>query len=75
MLFRSVSQSRYKIEIERKKQGVAEAKSKAIARTAKDLKNPPKVMQRRAKRDQERDKELEYRNIAKRTDEDYLDEK
>jgi len=64
-----------KREIERKKQGVAEAKSKAIARTAKDLKNPPKVMQRRAKRDQERDKELEYRNVAKRTDEDYLDEK
>ena len=66
---------KYNITTPVKDEGVEETKSKAIARTAKDLKNPPKVMQHRAKRDQERDKELEYRNIAKRTDEDYLDEK
>lgn len=41
-------------------QGVAEDKSKVIARTAKDLENPPKIMQHRAKRDQER--EETYRN-------------
>ena len=57
-------------------QGVAEEKSKAIAQTAKDLTNPPKVMQHRAKRDQER--EEQYKNAQlKRTDEsqDYLEEK
>lgn len=39
---------------------VAEDKSKVIARTASDLENPPKIMQHRAKRDQER--EETYRN-------------
>jgi hypothetical protein len=52
---------------------VAEADSPAIAHTAKSLENPPKVMQHRAKRDQERDKQLQYRNISKRDEE--LDEK
>lgn len=50
-------------------EGVSEAKSDVIARTAKDLTNPPKVMQHRAKRDMEREKELQYRNIAKKTNE------
>jgi len=53
--------------------GVAEGDSPAMAHTTKSLENPPKVMQHRAKRDQERDKQLQYRNISKR-DED-LDEK
>jgi hypothetical protein len=44
-----------------------------MAHTAKSLENPPKVMQHRAKRDQERDKQLQYRNISKRDEE--LDEK
>ena len=55
------------------KEGMAEGDSPAMAHTAKSLENPPKVMRHRAKRDQERDKQLQYRNIAKR-DED-LDEK
>ena len=64
------------------KESITEGKSKAIEKTAKDLTNPPKVMQHRAKRDQERDQELKYRDIAKRNDEskvtesqDYLDVK
>lgn len=48
---------------------VRESKSKVIAKTAKDLTNPPKIMQHRAKRDQEREEQLKYRDIAKRTDE------
>ena len=36
-------------------EGVTEDKSKVIARTASDLENPPKIMQHRAKRDQERE--------------------
>lgn len=51
-----------------KGESVEEAKSKAIAQTAKDLENPPKIMQHRAKRDMERDEQLKYRNIAKRDD-------
>lgn len=45
-----------------------ETDSKAIAHTAKSLENPPKVMQHRAKRDMEREKQLKYRDIAKRDD-------
>jgi hypothetical protein len=55
------------------KQGVAEGDSPAMAHTAKSLSNPPKIMQHRAKRDQEREKQLQYRNISKRDEE--LDEK
>ena len=43
-----------------KKEGVEESKSKAIANTVKDLKNPPEIMKRRAMRDQER--EETYKN-------------
>lgn len=49
-----------------------EEKSKAIAQTAKDLKNPPKVMQHRAKRDMEREVQLRGRDIAKRDDDDFF---
>lgn len=49
---------------------VKEEKSKIIARTAKDLENPPKIMQHRSKRDQEREEQLKYRDIAKRDGED-----
>jgi hypothetical protein len=52
---------------------VAEGDSPAMAHTAKSLTTSPKVMQHRAKRDQERDKQLQYRNISKRDEE--LDEK
>lgn len=58
------------------KEAISESKSKAIAHTAKDLTNPPKVMQHRAKRDQER--EEQYKNAQlKKVDEsqDYLEEK
>ena len=57
--------------------GVKETKSKVIARTVKDLKNPPKVMQQRSQRDKEREEQLKYRDMANRADEskDYLDEK
>lgn len=57
-------------------QKLAESKSKIIAQTAKDLANPPKVMQHRAKRDQER--EQQYTDAQrKKVDEslDYLEEK
>ena len=39
---------------------IAEEKSNVIARTTKDLENPPKIMQHRAKRDM--DREETYRN-------------
>lgn len=52
----------------RKKKIANEGDSKAIAHTAKSLENPPKVMQHRAKRDMDREKELKYRDIAKRDD-------
>jgi hypothetical protein len=42
--------------------------SQAIAHTAKSLENPPKVMQHRAKRDQEREEQLKSRNIAKKNE-------
>lgn len=42
-----------------------EGNSKAMAHTAKSLENPPKVMQHRAKRDQERDKQYMSTQIAK----------
>lgn len=54
------------------KYDVEEAKSKAIAKTAKDLENPPKVMQHRAKRDMEREVQLRGRDIAKRDDDDFF---
>ena len=54
------------------KYDVEEAKSKAIAKTAKDLENPPKVMQHRAKRDMEREVRLRGRDIAKRDDDDFF---
>jgi hypothetical protein len=44
-----------------------EAESKVIARTSKDLMNPPKIMQHRAKRDQER--EVQYRDAQRKVDE------
>lgn len=47
---------------------VDEEKSKAIARTAQDLVNPPKIMQHRARRDQEREQQLKYRDTAKRNE-------
>lgn len=53
------------------KYDVEESKSKAIAQTAKDLTNPPKIMQHRAKRDMERDEQLKGRDIAKRTNEGF----
>jgi hypothetical protein len=55
----------------KKYKDVSEDKSDAIARTVKDLTNPPKVMQHRSKRDMEREKELQYRNISKRTNEGF----
>lgn len=52
-------------------QRINEERSKVIAQTAKDLSNPPKVMQHRAKRDQER--EETYKNAQrKKTDEDKI---
>ena len=53
------------------KYDVEESKSKAIAQTAKDLENPPKIMQHRAKRDMEREVQLKGRDIAKRTNEGF----
>lgn len=54
------------------KYDVEESKSKAIAQTAKDLENPPKIMQHRAKRDMEREVQLKGRDIAKRDDDDFF---
>lgn len=51
-------------------QPIGEEESKAIAHTVKSLQNPPKIMKHRAQRDQEREHQLKYRDIAKRTDED-----
>jgi hypothetical protein len=48
-----------------KKAKVAEQESPAMAHTAKSLENPPKVMQHRARRDQERDKQWMGTQIAK----------
>lgn len=64
-------------EKEKKPEAVEETESKVIARTVKDILNPPKVMQHRSQRDREREEQLKYRDTAKRTDEskDYLDEK
>jgi hypothetical protein len=45
-------------------QSVAEQDSTAMAHTAKSLENPPKVMQHRARRDQERDKQWMSTQIA-----------
>ena len=45
--------------------GLKEADSPAIAHTAKSLENPPKVMQHRAKRDQERERQWMGTQIAK----------
>lgn len=61
---------KYNIATPVKEEDVAEAKSKAIAQTAKDLENPPKVMQHRAKRDMEREEQLKYRDIAGRDEDD-----
>jgi hypothetical protein len=44
---------------------LAEAPSDAIGHTAKSLENPPKVMQHRARRDQERDRNYMKTQIAK----------
>lgn len=66
----------HKIQLRNTSPAMAEGKSKVIDKTAKDLVNPPKVMQHRAKRDQER--EEQYKNAQrKKVDEsqDYLDEK
>lgn len=49
---------------------VQEEKSDAIARTASDLTNPPKVMQHRSKRDREREEQLKYRDTSKRDDDE-----
>ena len=48
-----------------KKAKVAEQESPAMAHTAKSLENPPRVMQHRARRDQERDKQWMGTQIAK----------
>ena len=53
-------------------QQLSEAKSRIIAKTAKDLENPPKIMQHRAKRDQEREEQLKYRDISKRDDDEII---
>jgi len=45
---------------------VKEAESQAISHTAKSLENPPKVMQHRARRDQERERQWMGTQIAKR---------
>jgi len=65
-------QAAYKKDDQQKSKSVAEDGSKAIAHTAKSLENPPRVMQHRAKRDQEREQQLKYRDIAKRNDEAML---
>ena len=48
------------------KNPMGENSSKAIDHTAKSLENPPKVMQHRAKRDQERERQWMGTQIAKR---------
>jgi hypothetical protein len=53
---------KYKSELE--EDSIDESKSKAIARTVKDLTDPPKIMQHRAKRDQER--EEQYKNAQRK---------
>ena len=57
-------------------ESINEAKSKVIDKTVKDLTNPPKIMQHRSKRDQEREQQYKDAQL-KRTDEskDYLEEK
>ena len=47
-------------------QAMAESHSTAIAHTAKSLSNPPKVMQHRAKRDQEREQQWLGTQLVKR---------
>ena len=49
-----------------KNQSMAETDSPAVAHTAKNLENPPKVMQHRAKRDIQRDKQWWDSQIAAR---------
>lgn len=49
-----------------REQGVAETDSPAMAHTAKSLENPPKIMQHRAKRDQERERQYAGSQLAKR---------
>ena len=56
----AVRQRKLDLEKEARSKGLSEEKSDVIARTAKDLKNPPKIMQHRAKRDM--DREETYRN-------------
>jgi hypothetical protein len=51
-----------------------ESESKVIDKTAKDLINPPKIMQLRSKRDKEREQQYKDAQL-RRVDEDYLDEK
>lgn len=46
--------------------GMEEGKSAVMQKTAKDLSNPPKVMQHRAKRDQERDRQYAGSQLSKR---------
>ena len=51
----------------RKRSSVSkESASNAIDRTAKDLVNPPKIMQHRAKRDQERERQYSGSQLSKR---------
>lgn len=57
-----------KVKKAKKEKAVAETPSKAIGHTAKSLENPPKVMQHRAKRDQEREKQWMGTQIAKNND-------
>ena len=52
--------------IRNQRSSTKESKSKAISKTAKDLSNPPKIMQHRAKRDQERDRHYAGSQLAKR---------
>lgn len=55
---------------------IKEAKSKIIAHTVKDIMNPPKVMQQRAMRDQQRKQEyLNNLKYPKPISEDYIEEK
>ena len=56
----AVRQRKLDLEKEARSKGLSEEKSEVITRTAKDLKNPPKIMQHRAKRDM--DREETYRN-------------
>ena len=53
---------------------IKEDTSPAMKRTAKDLENPPKVMQHRAKRDQEREQQYKNAQLRRDHEDDDIDE-